>query len=198
MVIQSLSRVWLFATPWTAAHQASLSFTMSQSLLKLMSIESVMPSNHLILCHPLLLLLSIFPSIRVFSNELARCIWWWEYWNFSFSISASNEYLGLISFRIDWFDLLAVQRTLKSSPTPQFKSISSLVLSLLYGPTLTSIPDCWEKTTIALTRWTFVGKVMIMVKIISTVELYELLLYFGYLDINPFSDICFANIFFHS
>ena len=98
---------------------------------------------------------------------------------------------------MDWLDLLAVQGTLKSSPTPQFKSIDSLVLSLLSGPTLTSIPDYWEKT-IALTRWTFVGKVMMMVKMISAVELYELLLYFGYLDINPFSDIYFANIFFHS
>ena len=113
-VIQSLSHVQLFATPWTAAHQVSLSFTIFQSLLKLMSIESVMPSNHLILCRPLLLLPSIFPSIRVFSNESAFLIMWPKYWSFSFSISPSNEYSGLISFRMDWLDLLAVQGTLKS------------------------------------------------------------------------------------
>ena len=111
--VQSLSRVLLFATPWTAAHQASLSITNSWSLLKLMSIESVMPSNHLILCCPLLLP-SIFPSIRVFSNESALRIRWPKYWCFSFSISSSNEYSGLISFRIDWFDHLTVQGTLKS------------------------------------------------------------------------------------
>ena len=110
--VQSLSHVQLFVTPWTAACQAFLSITNSQSLLKLMSIESVMPSNHLILCHPLLLLPSIFPSIRVFSNESVLHIRWPKYW--SFSISISNEYSGLISFRIDWFDLLAVQGTLKS------------------------------------------------------------------------------------
>ena len=114
IVVQSLSRVRLFATSWTAAHQASRSFTISWSLLKLMSIESVMPSNHLILCCPLLLLPSIFPSNRVFSHESALCIKWPKYWSFSFSISPSNEYSGLISFRIDWFDLLAVQGTLKS------------------------------------------------------------------------------------
>ena len=114
-VVRSLSCVWLCATPWTAACQASLSFTISQSSLKLMSIESMIPSNHLILCHPrpLLLLPSIFSSIRVFSNELALCIRWPEYWNFSFSISLSNEYSGLISFRTDWFDLFAVQGPLK-------------------------------------------------------------------------------------
>ena len=114
--VQSLSRVHLFATPWTAAPQASLSITNSLSLLKPMSIESVMPSNHLILCRPrpLLLLPSIFPSIRVFSSELALCIRWPKHWSFSFSISPSSEYSGLISFRIDWFDRLAVQGTLKS------------------------------------------------------------------------------------
>ena len=112
--VQSLSHVRLFATPWTAAFQASLSITNSQSLLKLMSIESVMPSNHFILCHPLLLLPSAFPSIRVFSNESALHIRWQKYWSFNFSISPSNEYSGLISFRIDWFDLLAVQGTLKT------------------------------------------------------------------------------------
>ena len=117
LVIQfsySLSHVQLFETLWTAAHQASLSTTNSQSLLKLMSIESVMPSNHLILCCPLLLLLSIFPSIRVFSNESVLRIRWPKYWSFSFNISPSNEYPGLISFRMDWLDLLAVQGTLKS------------------------------------------------------------------------------------
>ena len=132
-------------TPWTAAHQASLSFTISQSLLKLMSVESEMPSNHLILCCPLLLP-SVFLSIRVFYSESAPCIRWPKYWSFSFSISPSNEYSGLIYFRIDWFGLLAVQGTLKeSSPAPQFKSISSLALSLLYGPTLTSMHDYLEK-----------------------------------------------------
>ena len=138
--VQSLSRVQLFATPWTAAHQASLSITNSQSLLKLMSIKSVMPSNHLILCHPLLLLPSIFPNIRVFSNESALCISWPKYWSFSFNISPSNEHLGLISFRMDWLDLLAVQGTLKSilqhhSSKP---SISS-ALRFLCSSTLTSI-----------------------------------------------------------
>ena len=112
--VQSLSRVQLFATPGTAARQASLSITNNQSLLKLMSIESVMPSNHLILCYPLLILPSIFPSIRVFSNESVHRIRWPKYWSFSFIISPSNEYLGLISFRMDWLDLLALQGTLKS------------------------------------------------------------------------------------
>ena len=114
VVVQPLSHAHLFATPWTAARQASLSFSVSWSLFKFMSIKSMMPSNHLILCRPLLLLLSIFPNIRVFSNESPLCIRWPEYGNFSFSISPSNEYSGLISFRIDWFDLLAVQGTLKS------------------------------------------------------------------------------------
>ena len=113
-MVQSLSRVPLFETPWTAACQASLSITNSQSLLKLMSIKSVMPSNHLILCHPLLLLPSIFPNIRVFSNESALRIRWPKYWSFSFNISPSNEHSGLISFRMDWMDLLAVQGTLQS------------------------------------------------------------------------------------
>ena len=112
--VQSLSRVRLFVTPWTAAHQAFLSITNSHSTPKPMSIVSVMPSNHLILCHPLLLLLSIFPSIRVFSNESALRIKWPKYWSFSFNISPSNEHPGLISFRMDWLDLLAVQGTLKS------------------------------------------------------------------------------------
>ena len=111
--VQSLSCVLLFATPWTAARQASLSITISQSLLKLVPIKSVMPSNHLILCRPLLLPPSIFPSIRVFANESVLCIWWPNYWNFSVSISSSNEYSGLISFRMNWLDLLAVQGTFK-------------------------------------------------------------------------------------
>ena len=112
--VHSLSRIRLFATPWTAAHQASLSITNSRSLTKLMSIELVMPSNHLILCYPLLLPTSIFPSIRVFSNELVLHIRWPKYWSFSFNISPSSECSGLISFRMDWLDLLAVQGTLKS------------------------------------------------------------------------------------
>ena len=116
----------------------------SQSLLKLMSIALVIPSNHLILCRPLLLLPSIFPNITVFSNELVLHIGWWKYCSFSFSISPSNEYSGLISFRIDWFDLLAIQGTLKSSPTPQFKSINYLALSFLYSSTLTSIHAYWK------------------------------------------------------
>ena len=142
VVIQSLSHVWLFTTPGTVAHQASLSFTISQSWLKLMSIESMMLSTHLIFCHPLLLPPSIFPSI--FSNESALHIRWPKYWSFSFSISPSNEYSGLISFTIDWFYLLAVQETLRSSPAPQFKSINSLALCLPYGPALTPIHDYWK------------------------------------------------------
>ena len=112
--VQSLSHVWLFATPWTTARQASLSVTNSQSPPKPMSIESVMPSNHLILCHPLFLLPSIFPSIRVFSSESTLHFRWPKYWSFSFNISPSNEHPGLISFRMDWLDLLAVQGTLKT------------------------------------------------------------------------------------
>ena len=142
MLLFSLSVMSDSATLWAAAHQASLLFTISQSLLRLMSIESVMPSNRLILCRPLLP--SIFPSIRVFSNESALCIRWPKYWSFSFNISPSNEYSGLISFRIDWLDLLAVQGIFKSSPTPQFKSINSSVLNFLYSPTLTSTHDYWK------------------------------------------------------
>ena len=141
LVLQSDSlHVWLFVTPWTAACQASLSITNSQSPPKPMSIESMMPSSHLILCHPLLLP-SVFPSIRVFSNESALHIRWPKYWSFSFNISPSSEHPGLISFRMNWLDLLAVQGTLKilSSPTPQFKSLNSSALSFLYSPTLTSI-----------------------------------------------------------
>ena len=127
-----------------AACQASLSIPNSRSLLKLMSIESVIPSNHLIFCRPLLLPPSIFPSIRVFSSESVLHIRWPEYWNFSFSISLSNEHLGPISFRMDWLDLLAVQGTLESSLTPQFKSINSSTLCFLHSPTLTSIHDHWK------------------------------------------------------
>ena len=142
VVVQLLSCVWLFAIPWTAAHQASLSLTISWSWLILMSIELVMPSKHLILCCPLFVLPSIFPSIKVFSNKLTFHIKCPKYW--SFSISPSNEYSGLISFRIYWFDLLAVQGTQESSPAPQFKNINSSALSFLYDPTLTSIHDYWK------------------------------------------------------
>ena len=124
LLLSHFSHVRLCATPWTVASQASLFITNSWSLLKLMSTESVMPSNHLILCHSLLLLTSIFPSIRVFSNESILCIKWPEYWSFSFRISPSNEYSELISFRMDWLNHLAVQRTLKSSPKQHFKSIN--------------------------------------------------------------------------
>ena len=142
--VQLLSRVRLFATPWIAACQASLSITNSRSSLKLMSIESVMPSSHLILCRPLLFLPPIPPSIMVFSNESTLRMRWSKYWSFSFSVIPSKEHPGLISFRMDWLDLLAVQGTRESSPTPQFKSINSLALSFLHSPTLTSIHDHWK------------------------------------------------------
>ena len=142
--VQSLSHVRLSVTLWTSACQASLSITNSWSLLKLIFIELVMPSNHLILCHLLLLRPSIFPSMRVFSNESALCIRWPKYWSCSFNIGASKKYSGLISFRMGWLDLLVVQGTLESSPTPQFKSISSSVLSFLCSPILTSIHDDWK------------------------------------------------------
>ena len=144
-LVQRLSRVRLFATPWAAACQASLSITNSRSLLKLMPIESVMPSNHLILCHPLLLLTSIFPSIRVFSNESVLCTRWPKYWSFSFSISPSNEYSGLSSLRMDWLDLLAVQGTFKSLLQHHSSKASILQCSdFLNSPTLTSIHDYWK------------------------------------------------------
>ena len=143
--VQSLSCVRLFATPWTAACQASLPITNSRSLLKGMSIEWVMPSNHLILCRPLLLLCSIFPSIRVFSNESVLHIRWPKYWSLSFSISPSNEYSGLISLRMDWLDLLAVQGTLKSLLQHHSSKASILRHCFLYSPTLTSIHDYWKK-----------------------------------------------------
>ena len=146
--VQSLSCVQLFVTPWTAACQASLSITNSRSLLKLTSIETVMPSNHLTLCHLLLLLPSIFSSIRVFSNESALRIRWPKYWSFSFSISLPNEHPGLTSFRMDWLDLLAVQGTLESSPALQFKCINSSMLSFLHSPTLTFIHDHWKNQSL--------------------------------------------------
>ena len=136
--VQSLRRVQLFVTPWTAACQASLSITNSRSLLKLMSIKSVMPSNHLILCRPLFLLPSIFPCIRIFSNESVLHIRWPKYWSFIFSIGPSNEYSGLISFRTDWLDLLTVQGILKSHLQQHSSKAFSSVLTFLYGPTLTS------------------------------------------------------------
>ena len=145
-------------TPWTAARQASLSI-ISWSLLKLMSIESVMPSNHLILCHPLLLLPSIFLRIRVFSNELVLCISWPKYWSFSFSISPSNKYSGLISFRIDWFDLAIQGMTLKSLLQHHSLKLSVLQRSAFFMVQL-SHPYMTAGETIALTRWIFVGKVM--------------------------------------
>ena len=156
--VQFLSPVRLFVTPRTAAHQASL-FINSWSLLKLMSIESVMPSNHLTLCRPLLLQPSIFPSIRVFSNESVLRIRWPKYWSFSFSISDSNEYSGLISFRIDWLDFLAVQGTLSSLLQQHCSKASILQGSTLFVVQL-SHPYMTTGKTIALTRWTFVGKVM--------------------------------------
>ena len=156
--VQSLSRVLLFVTPWTTARQASLSITNSRSLPKPMSIESVMPSNHLILCCLLLLLPLVFPSIRVFSNESLLHIRWPKYWSFSFNVSPPNEHPGLISFRMDWLDLLAVQGTLKSllqhhSSKASILWHSSFFIVQLLHPYMTT------GRTIALTRWTFVDKV---------------------------------------
>ena len=156
--VQSLRYIQLLATPRTAACQASLSITNSWSLLKLVSIELVMPSNHLILCRPPLLPSSVFPSIRVFSNESALCIRWPKYWSFSFSISPSNEYSGLISFRMDWLDLLAVQGTLKS--LLQHHSSKASILQWTFFIVQLSYPYMTTGKTIALTRWTFVGNVM--------------------------------------
>ena len=143
--VQWFSHVWLFAIPWTAACQASLSIINSQRLPKLMSIESLMPSKHLILCRPLLILPSVFPSIRVFSNESALHIKWPKYWSFSLNISPSNEHPGLISFRMDWLDLLAVQGTLKSLLQHHSAKASILWHSAFFiAPTLTSIHDHWK------------------------------------------------------
>ena len=144
-------------TPWTATHQASLSFTNSQSLLKLMSIKSVMPSNHLILCRPLLLLPSVLPRITVFSNELVLHIRWPKYWSFSCSISPSNEYSGLISFRMDWLDLLVVQGTLKSL-LQHHRSKALILWHSAFFIVQLSHPHKTTRKTIALTRWTFVAK----------------------------------------
>ena len=151
-----------FATPWTAARQDTLSITNSWSLLKLMSIESVMPSNHLILCGPLLLMPSIFPSIRVFSKELALQIRWPKYWSISLSISPSNEYSGLISFRIDWFDLLAIQGTHKSL-LQYHSSKASIPWHSVFFMVQLSHPYMTTGKTIALLRWTFVSKLISLV-----------------------------------
>jgi len=157
--VQSFSHVWLFATPWIAACQASLSITNSRSSLRLTFIESVMPSNHLILCRPLVLLPPIPPSIRVFSNESTLRMRWPKYWSFSFSIIPSKEIPGLISFRMDWLDLLAVQGTLKSLLQHHSSKASLLRCSAFFTVQL-SHPYMTTGKTIALTRWTFVGKVM--------------------------------------
>ena len=158
---KSLSRVQLFVTPWTAATQASLLIqeAPSRSLLKLMSVELVMQSNHLIFCHPLLLLSSIFPSIRVFSKDSVPCISWPKYWNFIFNISPSNEYSGLMSFRIGWFDILAVQGTLKNL-LQHYSSKASILQRSAFFIIQLSHPYLTTGKTIALTRQTFVGKVM--------------------------------------
>ena len=159
--VQSLSHVRLFATPWTAECQASLSITSSWSLLKLMSIESMMPSNHLILCCPLLLLPSVLPSIRAFPNESVLRIRWLKYWSFSLSVCPSNEHSGLISFRIDWLDLPAVQRTLKSLLQHHSSKASILWRSAFFIVQL-SQPNVTTGKIIALTRWTFAGQVMFL------------------------------------
>ena len=157
VAVQLLSHVQLFVTPWAAACQGSLSFTISQHFLKLMSSESVIPPNHLIFCYPLVLLLSIFPNIRVFSNKSALCIRWPKYWSFSFSIGPSNEYSGLISFRMDWLDLLAVQGTLKS--LLQHHSLkASIFQCLAFFMVQLSHPYVTTGKATALTIWTFVVK----------------------------------------
>ena len=157
--VQFLSHVQLFATPWIAARQASLSITNSRSLLKLMSIESVMPASNLILCRPLLLLTPMLPSIRVFSNESTLHMRWPKYWSFSFSINPSNEHPGLISFRMDWLDLLAVQGTLKTL-LQHHSSKASILLHSAFFTVQLSHPYMTTGKTTALTRWTLVGKIM--------------------------------------
>ena len=169
--VQSLSHVRLFMTLWTAAHQSSLSITNSWSLLKLISIVCVIPSNQLILCRPLLLPPSIFPSNRVFSNESVLCIRWPKYWSFSFSISPSNECSGLISFRMHWLDLLGVQETLKSLLQHHSSKASTLQCSVFFIAQL-SHPYMTTGKTIALTRWTFVGKVMSLLFILKSIFIY--------------------------
>ena len=157
--VESLSRVQLFVTPWTSAHQASLSITNSRSLLEFMSIKLVMPCNHLILCHPLLLPPSIFPSISVFSNESVLCIRWPKYWSFSFSVSPPNEYSGLISFRMNWLDLLAVQGILKNL-LQHYNSKAAVLWHSAFFMVQLSHPYMATGKTIVLTRWTFIGKVV--------------------------------------
>ena len=157
-LVQSFSHIHLFVTPWTAACQASLSITNLRSLLKLMSIESWMPSSRLVLCHPLLLPPSIFPRIRVFSNESALQVRWWKYWSFRFNISPSNEYLRLISFRMDWLDFLASKGL--SSLLQHHNSKASLLWCSTFFTVQLSHPYMTTGKTIALTWWTFVGKVM--------------------------------------
>ena len=184
--VQLLSRVRLFVIPWTAVRQVSLSITNSGSLLRLLSIESVMPSNHLILCRPLLLPPSIFPSIRVFSNESALHIRWPKFRRFSFSISPSNEYSELIFFKRDWLDLLAVQRTLKSLLQHHSSKASTLWHSAFFTAQL-SHPYMTTGKTIALTRRTLIGKVMSRLSFLSNMQIYNvtLLSIFPILYITP-------------
>ena len=158
--VQSLSRVWLFATPWISARQASLSITNSRSLPKLTSIESVMPSSHLILYRPLLFLLPIPPSVRVFSNESTNRMRWLKYWSFSFSISPSNEHPARISFKMDWLDLLAVQGTLKSLLKKHHSSKASILRCSAFFTVQISHSYMTTGKTVAFTRWTFVDKVV--------------------------------------
>ena len=196
-LVQSLSHVQLFVTPWITACQASPSITSSQSSLRLMSIESVMPSSHLILCHPLLLRTSIFPSIRVFSNESALHIRWPKYWSFYFNISPSNEYSGLISFRRDWLDLLAVQGTGKSLLQHHSSKASVLQRSAFITVQLLN-PYMTTGKTIALTRWTFVGEVMsLLFDILSrfiiwlSIRIFPLFFFkFYYYFLNCFTMLC--------
>ena len=194
---QSLSHARLFATPWTVAHQASRSITYSWSLLKLMSIESVMPFNHLILCRPLLRLPSIFPSIRVFSNESVLCIRWPKYWSFSSNISPSNEYSGLISFTVEWFDLLAVQGTLKSL-LQHCNSKASILRHSAFFIVQLSHPYMTTGKTITLTRQTFICKVMSLLFNILLVRTYlNILIFknmFNILSNNIFLEIMFLNM----
>ena len=198
--VQLLNHVRLFGTLWTAAHQAYTSINNCWSLLKLTSIESVMPSNHLILCHPLLLLPSMFSSIRVFSSESVLHIRWPKYWNFSFSISPSNEHPGLISFRKNWLDLLAVQETLKSlfqhhSSKPSILWCSAFFVVQLSHPYMTT------GKTIALTRWTFVGKVMFLLfnmlsrLIIAFLPRTKCLLFFIFIFLNFIYLFCFTMLY---
>ena len=187
--VQSHSCVRLFATPWTAARQASLSITNSWSSLKLTSIELVMPSNHLILCHPLLLPPLIFPSIRVFSNESALCNRWPKYWSFSFNVSPSSEHPGLNSFRMDWLDLLAVQGTLKSLLQHHSSKASVLWCSAFFLVQL-SHPYMTTGKTIALTRWTFVSKIMSLLH--SRTLLFYYVIFLNNVHLNSHS--CMQNI----